>query len=537
MLDIFGGVTQIALKRLIRPANLDDLSFMLLKLIYFFGRLLVKRLIINVCLLLFLNGTVTQLYSQQKEVVELSVPTLNQKIDSSGRIFDKILIAKGDMSFLRYLGIQTKSHDPNWVVNKVVIYQAYSFPFVSPLDKPLKWLRVSIDSSIIKGCLEAPISDSALIAVFNSSIECIRTVGMENELRKWNRTALAHDSILTDIQRAYQKGVLTIDECEFRNGEFYLNSKENTYGRFGFYKNKVNRFLFAFNRDSIEGGFAILNPILAWHPELERPSSRFGGEIRFEDSYINSKLDINISDTFNTIISFRNVVFGQRADLSMISADTILFFNCRFEKQIPFELNKFRKKCVLHFLETDITQLKFDYFGRFRLMGSKEGEFDEELASSYETLLAYFKTQGKSKSYEILDIEFRHYKESQSNLLFRAWGLTEKYWWNYGYSKSRVILWIFAFLFIFYWINYCYWNSIKQTYNLPNAVERNEGSFRFGRTSWFIILLYTLFLFFSINIKLDRLNYQRPGWAILVLLQYTLGLVCLFFLVNAVFRP
>jgi hypothetical protein len=49
-------------------------------------------------------------------------------------------------------------------------------------------------------------------------------------------------------------------------------------------------------------------------------------------------------------------------------------------------------------------------------------------------------------------------------------------------------------------------------------------------------LVFTSFIFFSLRIDFDKLKYANTKYLAAFFVQYIVGLICLFFLVNAIFK-
>ncbi len=113
-------------------------------------------------------------------------------------------------------------------------------------------------------------------------------------------------------------------------------------------------------------------------------------------------------------------------------------------------------------------------------------------------------------------------------------------WWRYGYSKWLVILWTFVFLVLFFNYNYKNWDGMRRIYGVFDKDElavlsKLDKNKRNKRKAAFV-LLYTSFIFFSLRIDFDKLKYANTKYLTAFFTQYVVGLICLFFLANAIFK-
>jgi hypothetical protein len=163
----------------------------------------------------------------------------------------------------------------------------------------------------------------------------------------------------------------------------------------------------------------------------------------------------------------------------------------------------------------------------------------DEYTGTYETLLSKFKNESKKESYERLDIEYHHFKAQKGAHWDRIADWAQEKWWNYGYSKLLVVKWTFLFLGIFFVINALFWRGMQEVYPISQEypfVDRQSRPIRYRALELLRVFLYTVFVFFSIKIDLDRLKVTNPWLLAYFFFQWLVGLWCLFFIVNALLK-
>ena len=148
--------------------------------------------------------------------------------------------------------------------------------------------------------------------------------------------------------------------------------------------------------------------------------------------------------------------------------------------------------------------------------------FDER-ASVYERLLGRFRSDGLVESYKNIDIEYRQFRCRVE----RKWcilNLIQRFWWNYGYNKEYVFGWSLAFMVFFSSIAFAFPNRSTGTYRIRFLEEANWQ--RSLGTRIAKAVMYTGILFFGIKLDVDKFSPTSSWWTGYVLAVYTVGLVC-----------
>lgn len=259
--------------------------------------------------------------------------------------------------------------------------------------------------------------------------------------------------------------------------------------------------------------------------------------LRFFRNFFNSIEIYQCYIKHNLTLSENN--FTLNDDFKIISCllpDTIRFFSVKCIKEIDLTNNVFSnhisRPILIYFQDCDITKFKIDYI-HFKL-GFFSGCSTEDKEKSYEILLNNFKTSGQLESYRLLDIEYQDFKYKSH---WYSWPLSwiNKFWWNYGYTKSMVFFWTAVFLLIFTPITYIKLNylnhEVYQMKNIPKMYPTTKKSVK-----WWYSFIYTSSIFFRLTLKLDDVKFQHRSWTIYILLVYTLGIICLAYMANFVLQ-
>lgn len=232
-----------------------------------------------------------------------------------------------------------------------------------------------------------------------------------------------------------------------------------------------------------------------------------------------------ILDTLN--FSFVKIEGSRIIDLTKCSSDT----------------NKFTNRTInINLTNADIDKIRIDYL-KFRLYFDKDVNF-EDRSNVYLSLLNNFKRDGYSDSYEILDKEYQHFRNTyKSNLRNHLYDFLQRLWWNYGYNKEYIFYWTIFFLVLFTFLNYRLADTLnRHVYTIENlkyttivSAKKMKGSKLIFYRLYFS-LLYTCIVFFAFNVKFDKLHFGKKALLVYFLLIYSIGIVCLAYLANYVLK-
>jgi len=262
------------------------------------------------------------------------------------------------------------------------------------------------------------------------------------------------------------------------------------------------------------------------------------GRLRLE--FVNTTLN-GLKDNYLGIeganyLLFDNCIFNMPS-VNLQNIDTLAFYNCNnLKTRVSLDLiNTKLKYTYLKIRNSDLTNIDFNFSENFRLIFSKDADEDAK-EQIYNNLRDKFKREGKSESYQNVDIQYQQYTFSTFGILGNFWNLVDKYWWNYSYSRIRIIFWTIGFIILFFIINLIIAKDLMTFY----PIYKLNKDTPFSEFGWLkkavLILVLTMQIFFSLKIDLSTIKINRTGMMIYVFTQYSLGLICLFFLLNAIFK-
>ncbi len=325
-----------------------------------------------------------------------------------------------------------------------------------------------------------------------------------------------------------------LNTADFQNDHF-LKSADFTHGLFA-KKMAVTGSVFS---DTADFTYAYFGDDASFR------GTDFGNQAHFVEAHFDSLADFSHC-RFGRIAYFSALDFGDQAQLLLDSTrlpDTLDFSNNDYlPKKIDFSSAFFADDSPRHhiFLDrTDLSQLQLDYI-HFRLLfkdpknpnGSAVDA--DHITSTYEGLLANFKSKGQWDSYEALNQEYTDYKLSRMGFLNRLWYL-------YAASPKHVLLVTFAVFFLLATINVFFYRDLDtKVYTLkhfgPEAIAGKERhQIPFWR-AWLLSALYTAIIFFTFSLKMDELHFNHKKLLIWFFVNYILGLIALFFLTHLLFH-
>ncbi|PJJ07344.1 hypothetical protein CLU83_0507 [Flavobacterium sp. 1] len=306
----------------------------------------------------------------------------------------------------------------------------------------------------------------------------------------------------------------------FKEGFIYMNdSSQHT--------------VLTFLKDSINGTFRLEN---TFSKKKFRDSTNL--KCSFDKAWLNAKFYVPYTGKKGGVY-FKECEFGKDAELTAMSFDTIYFNRCIVNTPLYLEFDKTNNPVYLSFVNMDLDNIQFNFTKRVHLYFDSDLNKDY-IVSTYERLLAKFKKEGKSESYKNVDIAYQKYIASQDGLKGRYSAFLNKYWWNYGYNKEYIIYWTFVFLFLFHFLNYLFWGKMQTVYTIIPLDDqlklKEEGKLRFFLRTQLGIFLHTAYIFFSLKVDFGNLKYKYSRLLMLFFIQYITGLICLFFIANAILK-
>lgn len=278
--------------------------------------------------------------------------------------------------------------------------------------------------------------------------------------------------------------------------------------------------------------------------------SRFWGcdfykEAVFRYAIFESPADFHMSN-FDSTASFSGTIFNMEADFS----------ECVFKNDISFENTEFKNRLNLsnirdiskridltnvantgivpiNLYNTDISKIKIDY-KRFKLYLPDTVSF-EYRQNVYQALLKNFENDGFTESYELLDKEYQALVYDHNDEYIKRF--VAKWWWGYGYNKERIFIWSGVILLMLSIITiFLLEHLMKNVYELENIPASFEPSTKGRFRRVYYSFVYTSVIFFSINMKREKLKYGK--WYLLAYLFtiYIIGIVCLAYMANFILK-
>jgi hypothetical protein len=323
------------------------------------------------------------------------------------------------------------------------------------------------------------------------------------------------------------------------SGPFYSD------GTLAFHDNKIVDFSIQTCRfdklivDTIE----TLNPLIFY-------SDTIGSGVEIADTsvtgirFIQSSLggSYSIADAGDSRLIFDNCRFTDSFYLTRLKVSNLYFSNCKsFDKEISIQVDSGGYPIRLYFdANTDVDKIKFFYDSSFSICLNPYQDEDSN-RKVFEALESKFKKEYRSADLQRLQIEHSIYEYSRSWYRYPVW-LLDYAWWYYGFKKWLILVWSIGFLLIFFCLNFRYWNRMTRTYQIfqDRVIQRTKrsgsGPASIFSTKGYFVLLYTCYVFFSLKIDFDKLEYGDKKCLRLFFVQWGIGLICLFFLVNAIFK-
>jgi uncharacterized protein YjbI with pentapeptide repeats len=193
------------------------------------------------------------------------------------------------------------------------------------------------------------------------------------------------------------------------------------------------------------------------------------------------KNSVNFSDAiFNKAANFSRVYFATQANFEGASFNGEINFN---QTVMPEYLNlsyvKIKNGIIdisntlpplhssysrINLVGTDINKIRMHY-KYFKLYFPKNTSL-RKINNVYEKLLFVLKQSGYENDYQKLSIEYKKFTYKTKNQYIL--NFIQKYWWNYGFSKERVYLWIVTILLVLSIVNtFLFPMLIKYGYKMP----------------------------------------------------------------------
>jgi len=291
-----------------------------------------------------------------------------------------------------------------------------------------------------------------------------------------------------------------------------------------------------FSADTFYNTLRVDNPLSMSDQVYRGPLAN--NHLHMEKCFIDGSVRIN-NNAHYTKIRFNQCQFGPKAYVISLMADTVEFHDCgTLPASLNLQLLHNTDTCRLLLDRTNFSAINFIYGPDIHLAFPSHVLADI-YTSTYETLLGKFRTESKQDSYQRLDIEYRNFKTVRGSWWDQTANFLNREWWNYGYSKAKVIRWTLWLLGIFFLLNILLWKPLQEMYPMDQSyvfIDRQHRPVFYQVQKYVLIFLYTAYLFFSVKVDLQKLTVTSLLLLGYFFFQFLVGLGCLFFIVNAILK-
>lgn len=243
----------------------------------------------------------------------------------------------------------------------------------------------------------------------------------------------------------------------------------------------------------------------------------------FSETFVDS-LDLSFSNLVNPVDLTAGNIIHKRVPRQWMSNAVYKFI------LLPYVETDKIEKTKINLTGTSSEKIKIDYHN-FQLYFDSTASNDEKNAV-YQGLLDNFKKNGESENYRLLDIEYHDFQAGFFNFF-------SKYWWNYGYSKWLIFIWSAIFVIVFSVFNYKFFLKAMAAYKIEsiNSWFVSKQGRQWQGTFWsgmIASILYTGAIFFGVRLDFEKFNFKHLRYAVFILFQFLLGLVCTAFIIHLI---
>jgi len=315
---------------------------------------------------------------------------------------------------------------------------------------------------------------------------------------------------------------LKLDSVTARNNGLFISSQNSQLSLSLGNNDQLKRIILSSTSDSIYDLTYKSHRPVVFDGIFEK--SVIAGNIEFMDSVTKNRLSFTRCRFVNSEITTYNI-------------DTLELSDCEFQSlTITRPLWDQQKRLFyLYIKSTAFDNLNFEFDERMSLFFQDEDSPDA-INAVFQALLEKFKKEGKSESYKNVDIQFQKYTYNRKGWPGKLWSGLNSWWWNYSYNKNAILRHILLFVTFFFFINLLLGKKLMSFYPIMVFEKPAVKKFRSWLQQVIRIFILTLFIFFSLKIDFDKIDANRTRMMLYFFLQYFVGLICLFFLFNAVFK-
>jgi len=372
-----------------------------------------------------------------------------------------------------------------------------------------------IDSCNISFLPMVNISGNVLIA---SSLLSILSVENTSNLR----LSLSNDRSISDIVLMNNRNMkFQLTQCAFKDsGKIRISN--TTFSEFNFSYDRRSGCNAFFQNDTINSFIGLLT-------DGDKGRENYRDWYKHENIFTFSDCHINASFVFfdripNSTFIFNNCTFGSNVYLADMAVDKLVIRNCQiFPEQIAIGFREKNSEVKLALVNSNLENIRFDFAPNVKLVFDSIDSKDA-IANSYKNLLEKFEHEGKERSYKLVDLQYRSYKDSYICHFLNS------IWWYHGYRPELVFIWTAVLLIIFFFFNLKYSTQMIETYPLMNISGHKKLRF------YSLVFLYTFFIFFSLRVDLTKLKFKQLRFVYAFLSQYLIGLWCMIFILRFIFK-
>jgi uncharacterized protein YjbI with pentapeptide repeats len=377
----------------------------------------------------------------------------------------------------------------------------------------------------------------------------------------------------------FEQGVLTPGSIFYKDINFqWAQLSKNTVMSYSVFKGTVNFYNAIFlGKEANFYGVTFDQSVWFKDADFKSPTdfsdAKFAGDLQntnqvnadFQNAVFRDTVKFNGAN-FSTPASFSNVTFQDNVNFSNATFGySVNFSNASFNGKTNFYNTKLPVYLdfshIIHINnKIDLTTTSSSAFGertKINLVNSRidkilinynqfelyfpDNASHKQIAYVYESLLNSFKNRGLNKDYRELYIEYEHYKYDLNEQSYMA--LIQDWWWDYGFAKERIFIWIGAIIGIFTLINnlFIMWlmrYAFEVSFLTPYCQNTNVQDNRFVQFMQNIpvSLIYTTVIFFGSLLGFKReFTYFKNHHILVNVYLFTImvtGLVCAMFILN-----
>lgn len=373
-----------------------------------------------------------------------------------------------------------------------------------------------------------------LLPIFNTTGD-IRIVSSQLSTLSVDNTtnlslSLTNDSSISFIVMQNNRNMkLQLMQCSFKDsGEIRIFN--STISQFDFSYDIRSGCNIFFQNDTINN---FSTSIIS---DADQKFSNDNGWYKHENTFTFNNCHINAPFEFfdkipNSTFIFNNCTFGSNVYLADMAVDKIIIRNCQnIQQQFVIGFREKTSEVKLGLENSNLDNIRFDFLPNVKLVFDSIDSKDA-ITNSYKNLLEKFEHEGKERSYKLVDLQFRNFKDSH------VFHFLNSVWWYHGYQPGLVFIWTLGLLIIFFLFNLKYWKQIFEIYPLKegqraSVYKQDNRKLRF----YSIVILYTFFIFFSLRVDLNKLNFKNLKFVYAFLAQYLIGLWCMIFIIRFIIK-